>query len=97
MQSEYIIPLVRSSTDKDVHEVIYSLTPVCYTKRSNYNDAVIYGPRREKTCLQVFANNKGADQPAHPHRHYQRLYYSLYAKYIVSFLDLLQAKFQFSS
>ena len=25
----------------------------------------IYGPRREKTCL---SNNKGADQPAHPHR-----------------------------
>ena len=25
-----------------------------------------YGPLREKTCLQRFANNKGADQPAHP-------------------------------
>ena len=25
------------------------------------------GPRREKTCLQGFANNTGADQPAHPH------------------------------
>ena len=25
-----------------------------------------YGPRREKTCLQGLANNKGADQPAHP-------------------------------
>ena len=24
------------------------------------------GPRREKTCLREFANNKGADQPAHP-------------------------------
>ena len=24
------------------------------------------GPRREKTCLQGFANNTGADQPAHP-------------------------------
>ena len=23
------------------------------------------GPRREKTCLQWFANNLGADQPAH--------------------------------
>ena len=23
--------------------------------------------RREKTCLWWFANNKGADQPAHPH------------------------------
>ena len=26
----------------------------------------LYGPRREKNCLQVFANNTGADQPAHP-------------------------------
>ena len=25
-----------------------------------------FGPRREKTCLQWFANNTGADQPAHP-------------------------------
>ena len=25
-----------------------------------------FGPRREKTCLRWFANNKGADQPAHP-------------------------------
>ena len=24
------------------------------------------GPRREKTCLRKFANNTGADQPAHP-------------------------------
>ena len=28
---------------------------------------VTYGPQREKTCLWGFANNKGADQPAHPH------------------------------
>ena len=25
-----------------------------------------FGPRREKTCLRGFANNTGADQPAHP-------------------------------
>ena len=25
-----------------------------------------YGPRREKTCLQGFANNTGLDQPVHP-------------------------------
>ena len=25
-----------------------------------------YGPRREKTCLQGFENNKGADQLARP-------------------------------
>ena len=25
------------------------------------------GPQREKTRFRGFANNKGADQPAHPH------------------------------
>ena len=27
---------------------------------------ILPGPRREKTCLRRFANNTGADQPAHP-------------------------------
>ena len=26
---------------------------------------MLNGPRREKTCLRGFANNTGADQPAH--------------------------------
>ena len=26
----------------------------------------VHGPRREKICLRGFANNKGADQAAHP-------------------------------
>ena len=30
------------------------------------NGWVLLRPRREKTCLRVFANNTGADQPAHP-------------------------------
>ena len=30
-----------------------------------YGPQLSYGPRREKTCLQGFANNNGADQPAH--------------------------------
>ena len=29
------------------------------------NNRFEYGPRHEKTCLQWFANNKGADQPAY--------------------------------
>ena len=27
----------------------------------------IIEPGHEKTCLMSYANNKGADQPAHPH------------------------------
>ena len=26
---------------------------------------MLFGPRREKTCLWGFVSNKGADQPAH--------------------------------
>ena len=31
------------------------------------SNATSYGPRLEQTCLQGFVNNKGADQPEHPH------------------------------
>ena len=37
------------------------------------------GPRREKTCLRRFANNKGADQPAHPRR--------LISAFVIRFLE----------
>ena len=39
-----------------------------------------YGPRREKKiCLQGFANNTGADQPAHPR--------SLISAFVIRFLE----------
>ena len=37
----------------------------CHYVRNNIMDIIIIGPQREKTCLPGFANNKGADQPAH--------------------------------
>ena len=40
----------------------------------------VNGPRREKTCLREFANNKGADQPAHPR--------SLISAFAVRFLEM---------
>ena len=48
------------------------------------------GPRREKTCLRGFANNTGADQPAHPR--------SLISAFVIRFwkipyVNLLQVKF----
>ena len=36
-------------------------------------------PQREKTCLLGFANNKGADQPAHTH--------SLISAFVIRFLE----------
>ena len=32
------------------------------------SDPVQNGPRRDKICLRGYANNKGADQPAHQRR-----------------------------
>ena len=44
-----------------------------------FNNALILsGPQREKTCLRLFANNTGADQPAQTD---QPLSYSLFGKY----------------
>ena len=37
------------------------------------------GPRREKTCLRGFANNTGADQPAHSR--------SLISAFVIHFLE----------
>ena len=49
----------------------------------------LFGAQREKTCLRGFMNNKGADQlwsvPL------------LFDYWKVSYLNLLQLKFQFSS
>ena len=38
-----------------------------------------YGPQWEKTCLRSFANNKGADQPAHPR--------SLISAFVIHYLE----------
>ena len=43
------------------------------------------GPRREKTCLRGFANNTGADQPAHTH--------SLICPFVVRFLESIISRF----
>ena len=60
----------------------------------NHISWLINGLRSEKTCLRGFANNTGADQPAHPR--------SLINASVIRFLEriickLLQLKFQFSS
>ena len=47
-------------TDPPLYKLFIDGYSVSYSK-------YIMGPRREKTCLREFANNTGADQPAHPH------------------------------
>ena len=44
----------------------------------------LFGPRREKTCLRGFANNTGADQPAHPR--------SLISAFVIRFLKSVISK-----
>ena len=43
-----------------------------------------FGPQREKTCLRGFANNTGADQPAHPR--------SLISAFVIRFLESVICK-----
>ena len=43
-----------------------------------------YGPRREKTCLPGFVNNKGTDQPVHPR--------SLISTFVIRLLDNIISK-----
>ena len=44
------------------------------------------GPRHSKTCLMPYANNKGADQPAHPR--------SLISTFVVRCLDSVMPNFK---
>ena len=53
----------------------------CIAPKSNI---FIFGPRREKTCLRRVANNKGADQPAHPR--------SLISAFVFRFLESIPLK-----
>ena len=55
------------------------------------------GPGREKTSLRGFANNKGADQPAHPRSLISAFVIRFFESVIAAYLTLLQAKFQLSS
>ena len=43
------------------------------------NGKIVLGPGHAKTCLMPYANNKGADQPAHPR--------SLISTFVVRCLD----------
>ena len=47
-----------------------------------------YGPQREKTCLGRIANNKGADQPAHPR--------SLISAVVIRFLESIISRLAMS-
>ena len=54
-------------------------------KYRTYNmDQPIYGPRREKTCLPGFANNKDANQPAHSR--------SLISAFVIRLLESIISK-----
>ena len=48
----------------------------------------VFGPRREKTCLRGFANNTGADQPAHPR--------SLISAFVFRFLERIISRLAMS-
>ena len=62
-------------------------------KQKKFEHKNIWAPMQVKTCLQWFANGKGADQPVHPH--------SLISSFVIRFWkvayqNLQQVKFHYS-
>ena len=55
----------KHSKTKYISHITYSSNTLIISILPNM---IIYGPRHEKNCLRGFANNKSADQPAHPRR-----------------------------
>ena len=65
--------------------VILAQTVCGDTSRQTVNSiSPLNGPRREKTCLREFANNTGADQPAHPR--------SLISAFVIRFFESIICK-----
>ena len=58
---------------------LVSLSPEVPNRLGFLPAATIIGPGHAKTCLMLYANNKGADQPAHPR--------SLISTFVVRCLD----------
>ena len=46
-------------------KIFYLLQVLSLAKNINLSSSILYGLQGDKTCLWGFANNKGADQPAH--------------------------------
>ena len=51
---------------KNYFEKSQQMTTKAWKITQHAKSSGLYGPQREKTCLRGFANNKGADKPAHP-------------------------------
>ena len=66
---------------------------VCFQFRKDLaqRNLRLYGPQCERSSLQVFANNKGADHPAHT-RSLISPFVIRYNYWKVFYLDLLRAK-----
>ena len=73
-----------SRASKRFVEVYNSIDCVKINLQSEFCLSYNIGPRREKTCLREFANNIGADQPAHPH--------SLISAFVIRFLKSIICK-----
>ena len=76
--------------DPDHKETVRSLSTFHFNIGSFHihsfiqNTNRLYGPRREKTCLRGFVNNKGAYQPANPRR--------LISTFVICFLESIISK-----
>ena len=77
---------VRIQIRPDILSGLIWIQTVCkgYQQTALVGEELIDGPRREKICLRGFANNKGAEQLAHPHR--------LISAFVICFLESIVSK-----
>ena len=61
---QWTIPSILYQT-RQKNPLVYKGLIITRVTGYNFQYNIVFGPRREKTCLRGFTNNKGADQPAH--------------------------------
>ena len=66
--------------------MIFKLIKIFFKYEYCFNN-LLYEPRHAKTCLMPYANNKGADQPAHPRSLISAFVRSLISAFVVRCLD----------
>ena len=78
--------LCRSSSLTFIYDILFILTRGVYRIFQPMLDRVpiLFGSRREKTCLRGFANNTAADQPAYPR--------SQISAFVIRFLESIICK-----
>ena len=81
MSLEYWVIVLSVRSARFCPRFFFSVTSI---DKRNIHYPLIHGPQLEKTCLRGFVNNKGADQPMHPH--------SLISAFVICVLESIKSR-----